>query len=311
MAADPFATRVVLLMPLDGAQGSTSFYDKKGHVPSVVGTPIIDTSKFKFGGSSLKYASGDYSSVIVIPGSTDLTFFNTDFTVEGWVWASSNQPQTYPHLFGSDPSSWGGDKWSFLLDHASLPGKVSVWSYNLTSAPLLKSPGPLPRDTWCHVALVRKGSTYRLFVDGAVMDDTLTSGVALTPGATFNGGASVSSTFSIGNSMNGNFDDVRVTLAARYWEPFAPPAQANSLETYTVELKVMEGSNAVPRWVRVYSRSTGALLSEGMSNPTSGVFKAWLNDYQDTVFAVVLDDDAGMAYNALVFDSLTPKLESF
>ena len=59
-----------------------------------------------------------------------------------------------------------------------------------------------------------------------------------------------------------------------------------------------------PRRVRVYRRSTGALLAAGTSG-ADGLFELTV-DTLDEVYVVGLDDDSGTAYNALIFDRVEP-----
>jgi hypothetical protein len=61
---------------------------------------------------------------------------------------------------------------------------------------------------------------------------------------------------------------------------------------------------AVSRLVRVYLRSTGALLAQGWSDNT-GYFSISVPD-TSLVFVVALDDPKGTLINARVYDRITP-----
>jgi len=57
--ADAYWSNVVLLMHLDGSDGSTTFTDaKNGRTVTGNGSPALGTAQSKFGGASLNLASG-------------------------------------------------------------------------------------------------------------------------------------------------------------------------------------------------------------------------------------------------------------
>lgn len=76
--------------------------------------------------------------------------------------------------------------------------------------------------------------------------------------------------------------------------------------TYTNNLisgHVKEKFDYVQRIVRLYDKKSGELLDETMSNP-DGSFTLYKIFDEQEVFALCLDDDAGILYNALIYDNL-------
>jgi hypothetical protein len=80
-----------------------------------------------------------------------------------------------------------------------------------------------------------------------------------------------------------------------------------SLLTKTVYGTVTNDANALTaRTVRLYLRSTGALVNEMTSDPTTGAYSLAAPD--EEVQRVVLDDDAGTLYNDLL-DRVVPGID--
>lgn len=68
---------------------------------------------------------------------------------------------------------------------------------------------------------------------------------------------------------------------------------------------VLEAAVPVARTVRLYHRGTGALLKEVTSNASTGAFSIDVGS-SGPFYTVVLDDAAGVQYNAKIYDLLTP-----
>jgi len=75
---------------------------------------------------------------------------------------------------------------------------------------------------------------------------------------------------------------------------------------YEVSGKVKEQLNFVSRKVRLYNRDSGELISETTSD-SNGDFSITLAS-QNECYAVCLDDDSGVEYNALIYDRIIPNI---
>lgn len=203
---DPYRANVVALLHMDGADGSTTFTDVRGHVFTPTGNVQIDTAQSKFGGASgLFDGSGDY---ITTPSSSDFAYGAGDFTLECWVRLAS--------LAGNQ----------YILDHNTNLGAIlyngGLRFYNTTTgtgSPLYTTAAPLVVNTWYHIAYSRQGGTGRLFLDGS-----------LTASGT-DGQNYPNLSLRIGDSgnpvapYNGHIDEVRITKGVgRYTANFTPPA---------------------------------------------------------------------------------------
>ena len=204
------------LLHFEGDDGSGSFIDesKKPWYPYVV---QIDDAQKKFGKTSGVFAAG----VIKTPNHTDWYLGSTDFTIDFLV--KSTQTTQYATLISNSPGTWGTGMWS-LLTSASLAGDLSFYCYNYNSGtPMLQTAGSLfNTGNWVHVALVRYGNDWTIYVDGV---SKATRNTATTV-------QDINNVICIGgdNTYNryyvGWMDEFRYSKIARWTGAFTPPANA-------------------------------------------------------------------------------------
>lgn len=224
---DPYFSNVSLLLHCDGTNGSTTFTDSSSNPKTVTsnGGCAISTAQSKFGGASgLFDASNDYLSV---PASADFAMGTGDFTVEMFVYLNGTPngsaliAETFTGSGGSVQfalafcngtlGSVGGSRLAFCNFTSSWAGAVNASSLTLSQ--------------WIHIAGVRSGNDWRLYVDGvsvanATVSRTLSSDEAILVGRRWD-------TAGTQSYFNGYIDEVRVTKGvARYTSDFTPPTVA-------------------------------------------------------------------------------------
>lgn len=215
---DPYFSSVVLLMHMNGSDGSTTFTDVKGHTFTRTGTSTISTTQSKFGGASYLSAASSY---LTASPSADWNLNGVDFTVEFWARPSSSQNLsnligTANPWFGTgdigSPAGWGLNVGTSSLKFNGSGNNQFTQSITWANA------------TWQHIAWTRSGSTYYYFQDGVLLGSTSTGTLASD---------SVNSLFVGGNvdhasnsAYIGNIDEIRVTKGVcRYTGTFTPPSE--------------------------------------------------------------------------------------
>jgi len=225
---DPSFSNISLLLKADGANNSTTFVDSSTNAFAVsrTGNTVISTAQSKFGGSSAYFdGSGDYLSV---SSSASLEFGSGNYTVEMWVNPTggiANGAQKY--LFGKRQSlSIYGGVLGFLAFNSSLNAYRAYYyvTTNGTTWAISAATGYIiPANTWTHLAFVRNGNTFTVFVNGTSAASGTASGTIPSNSQPFVIG-SASSADPGANGYLGYIDDFRITKGvARYTENFTPP----------------------------------------------------------------------------------------
>ena len=219
-ATDPYFSNTVLLMHMNGTNGSVySLGDTKGHVMTPVGSVQISTAQSKFGGASATFnGTTDY---LTTPDSNDWNFGTGDFTIETWVQfnsLASNQAivDQYTDAGTTLPA------WTLLY----ITGVGMYFAYhNGTSELVTLNSGTSgwATGTWYHVAVVRSGTTWTMYRDGVSVAQVTGNSTTMPDivGALWIGNRNYG-----GNSapLNGYLDDIRITKGvARYTANFTPP----------------------------------------------------------------------------------------
>jgi hypothetical protein len=202
IAIDPDGDKVVALMRFDN-----NLIDVKGHTFSAVGS--LSYKPDGISGNSLTVTSGHVKSA----ASTDFSFPG-DFTVECYVRqnAFSSKNNT---IFSIGPYNNGILLRNSTNDTAYVNGIYTPSGSN----PLFAYDG-----AWHHVAVVRSGTSCRVFVDGMTKLAFSAGGTVNSTGSPIYLGTAAHDT---NENMNGEIDEFRVTKGlARYWSNFTPTYQA-------------------------------------------------------------------------------------
>lgn len=193
--------QTILLMHMDGANGSSTFTDTTGqHTFTRTGTVALSTAQSKFGGSSMLGVSSSY---VQTPDVANL-HLKSDFTIEFWLYLnSSNAEGVIIHKGTTIIEIYGGNIYSSL---------DTLGEYNMSPAPSLSN--------WHHYAFVKHGTAYTLYLDG----------VAVVTKTSPNTWGDNTSPLTIGNyaantalPVQGYLDELRISALARYTANFTPP----------------------------------------------------------------------------------------
>lgn len=211
---DPQFGSVSLLLHGDGADGSTTITDSSPSPKTVAafGNAQISTAQSKFGGSSIAFdKSGDYLSV---PSNSAFDFTSGNFTIESWIF-----PDTVSGT-QSICATWTNQQFIF----ATLGSDLAFYWFPFSAGNPMLSAGSVVANEWQHAAISREGNTYRLFLDGVLLQTVNNSSVAGAFSANLFVGARPSSVGAPGAYFGGYIDDLRITKGvARYTANFTPP----------------------------------------------------------------------------------------
>lgn len=222
-------TNTKLLLHMEGTDASTSILDsgETGHTVTANGTAQLDDAQKKFGSTSLLLdGNSDYLS---IPDSTDWDFTTqTNNTIDFWIKFSSVATDQCIWSQYVDASNFvnfqyyqATDQLRFVVNSAA----TYIVDLNATST--------INDTDWHHIAIVKVGSDYGMYLDGTqIAYDTTAStdtlAAALTIGA-FNVGAS--------DFVNGWMDELRLVNA----NPFSASPVVGLTDTITVPTAPYDG----------------------------------------------------------------------
>lgn len=206
---DPQFGSVSLLLHGNGTNGSTTILDSSPSPKTItaVGDAKISTAQSKFpGGSSIAFdGTGDSLTVPRIA-------LNGDFTIEFFIRLNNASNDCIVAA--------GGSIFYQLVrfNENSVAGKITCY---IGSGYVFGSvTSGITADTWNHVAIVRFGTTFYLFVEGQQI------AVNTSPVTDAKGPLSLNIIGSAppgSNPLNGYIDEFRCTTVARYTANFTPP----------------------------------------------------------------------------------------
>ena len=247
---DPFYSAVSLLLPMDGADGSTTFTDASSNALTVTAAnATISTTQARYGSSSGSFTGT--ASNLVVPSSTLFNFGAGDFTIECWIYwlGGGGSPGTiFSTAFPTDSQGvFIGLLSSGAFNYLAGNG---TWAFNSTT-----TSNAISANQWYHIAYVRSGSTFTVYINGVASGST-TSSPTLTNS---NNQAVIGGRNVFGQYFRGFIDDLRISRFARYVSTFTPPTAAlpttasstpaDPYYGYTSLLLHMDGSNASTNFV--------------------------------------------------------------
>ena len=223
---------------------------------AAVGVSTENTGSVFFDGSSdwLRARGGD--------NFNDFNFGSSDFTIEGFFYANDVNGTDIPIALAADTVSANSDAgWYIRYQSNKIEGQAFSSSNNIG----ITTSGTVSNNTWYHVAYVREGSTFTLYVDGVAVD-TATSSSSLN----WNSGwkVEIGSGYGGANYFAGYISNLRICKGhAVYKSNFAVPVRELDVHPgpdndRTVLLACYDGEN-------IFAEKTGRHILASQGNRTS------------------------------------------
>jgi len=214
VAYDAAFDSVSALLHFDGADGSSTFKDEKGATWSRTGTAALSTAFRRMGSACLSIGvAGDYLST---PAAAEFNFGSGDFTVELFVCPTELAAGLHLLLTNRAPAS--SDP-GFFLALTGTAVRFGAWGPPATLFVDITG-GTLTAGAWHHIAVVRSGTAFTLYLDG-VSVGSATSATAIADSAFPLIIGTDPST--VGRGYVGLIDELRLTKGiARYAGAFTP-----------------------------------------------------------------------------------------
>jgi hypothetical protein len=212
-----------LLLNFNGSNNSTTFIDELGQTITPYGDVKISTTQYKFGGSSAYFdGTGDYLEVTKSNNNKAWDFSTTDWTLECWVYPlDTNERSIFVPRIGVYSTFIIFTSGGKFAGYAS---SGSNWSVSITGSTTFSI------NQWYHLAFVRYGNLFILFVNGQVDGTGVYSGSLMSLIQPLIIGKD-----SISNYANwyGYIDSFKLTNErALYTESFTPPTVEPQYDPY-------------------------------------------------------------------------------
>lgn len=245
-------TATVLLLHMDGVDGSTTFSDSspsaRGNA-TVNGAVEVDTAQSKFGGASALFGGG----YLTYADSTDYDMGTGDFTIDFWV--RFNTVSVTQNMCGANDSTASNT----LQIRYTTEFQITLQNtaYGFAWSPAI--------NTWYHVAVTRFSGTLRAFIDGNSIGSASSSD-----------NISVSTVFAIGSNdtgaspLDGWMDEFRMTKGiARWTANFTPPTKPYQVNEFEYWLFISSSGLPTFQVSSTGSASTASVSSAGALNTST------------------------------------------
>ncbi len=249
-----------LLLHMKGTDATTTFTDS-GLTPktgTAAGTAQIDTAQSVFGGASGLF-DGSTATYVSFADSDDWNFGSGDFTIDfrvRWNGAPGSTGIMGQSNGGGNNLKWGvywnGTVANQLAFHISNP---ATSQYNVSWA---WTPSA---DTWYHLAIVRSGNSWYLFVNGTQTGGTQMQSVAV---------ADVGTDLRIGadgeawRALNGWLDEVRISKGVARWiSNFTLPSAEYSAAMDDCNIGIIYLANHASSWTGTVPNDIRFTKSDG------------------------------------------------
>jgi hypothetical protein len=215
--SDPGFSTTVVLLGMNGTNGSTTFTDESHAArgaATVGGSAQVSTTSPKFGTGCLLL--NGTTDAIGYPDHTDW-IFSGDATWEGWFsFAAGGIGGATQVLMSQWDASVNSRSWILQLTSTTLQFAVSATGSSTLTVNLTSTWTPTA-DTFYHIAIDRSGNTWRLYRDGTMLTSATQSLGTSNSTAAMRIGCSQTSGGTNANFMNGKVDEVRINNGHAYY----------------------------------------------------------------------------------------------
>ena len=208
--ADPYAWKNTLaLIGIDGVDSSHLVNCLEAQKTVTFNSAGISSAKSNFYSHSIYFDGTDDD--VTITSTDGLDIGEGDFTVEGWVYNTRSQEQSYV-------TNWhnGGQ---FQVQMSSGGALQASWAPYSVAVYAVTDTKVLPLNTWVHFAYVRKGSTFTLYKDGKSVGTQTSAATTTTTHNIILGENGINQD----RDLQGYLQDIRIYKGvAKYTENFLP-----------------------------------------------------------------------------------------
>ncbi|NBR25083.1 MAG: LamG domain-containing protein, partial [Micrococcales bacterium] len=217
LTTDPYFKYVTMLLHGDGTNGAqnNTFLDSSTNNFTITRNGNTTQGSFSPYGSNWSNYFDAYTKYLTVNAQTALSFGTGDFTIEAWVYVTSIS--SYAGILETRPGVTGQ---TYVFGIYNSSGNRLDF-YMGPSVTRLTSASTVNLNSWNHVAVSRSGTTVRLFINGVLDANTVTTSASIDANAT----TQLIGTIRDGDgyNLNGYISNLRVVKGtAVYTSSFIP-----------------------------------------------------------------------------------------
>lgn len=195
----------------------------------------FSTTEKKFGTGSAVFNPSNSS--LTLADSDDWFFGSGDFTIDLWAKWSTLGHSCFAQQ--SDATAGYVLKWTFYFDNSAKQLKFGGHNPSSTIVNWVSGSFNPSVGTWYHLAVVKSGTTFRLFVNGTQIASATSSVQVPQVSSLLYIGRPYDTPFGTVVSHNGNIDEFRLSKGiARWTSNFTPPTAPHGTTTTLVPTNV-------------------------------------------------------------------------
>ena len=175
---------------------------------------------------------------LTVPSSSAFQFGKGNFTIECWMYVTKDQDNRSVYT-----NCTSGNANGTQIEFVTADNKLYWWEGGLSGSPMANSDNVIPYNQWVHMACVRNGSAFTMYIDGTAQSVSQTNSTSVVsptgPQWSFHR-----------NTTSRYLDDVyldqmRVSNSARYTANFTPSTAAFKDDINTVLLLHADGGGGI------------------------------------------------------------------
>lgn len=209
----------ILLLKFDGTDGSTTITDEIGHTVTASGNAHIENTQSVYGGTSLQLdGSGDY---LTVTNASDLMITSQDFTIDVYVRLTAIGLIEFLGRKGYEAAN--NAAWQLYMTSSG----VNFYGSSDGTTPVGSSASySFSTNTWYHIAVVKTGTSAKIYVDGTLAGTVTVPAVLYSSTADITIGRNQDPSGQPSQDFSGYMDNFRISNGALWNGDFTVPSEA-------------------------------------------------------------------------------------
>ena len=217
------------------------------------------------------YFDGVSDFLSIADDDTDLKFGSGDFTLE--MWYKGTDTDQYATLTAKGTGGFTSGDWSLMMNH-SVAGDIAfyVHEYSMSGPMLITGDVSTSDNEWVHIAVVRSGNDWNLYVNG-VSEAYVDSSITINDTTSI---VLIGADYSYGRHLSGFISDYRIVKGtAVYTAAFTPPtaplsSSGSSLHIKGTDASIIDKSQTAN--IQLFGNTTGSTTQVKFTDSKSMYF---------------------------------------